>query len=201
MNWTKALPSYRRNSQWHADRPGQCPVDASCTLIPFVPPPSFVALRTRRPGIVRRIHKCYMPVRLPVSIDHRRASLDFPMRTTKPSSVGERSNSRLSGERFSCMDWASDRAKLRSISRHRSTGCCYPPLPTATSPRRRAFSRLNTRAKCAPVNDSFLPFRATTQELGFARAAIPIPYYTFVHDTSPVEPDEQGQTLCRKPPG
>jgi|SRR6266850_1774394 len=186
MNSTKALPSYRRESQWHPDSPAQCPVDASHTSIPLGQAPFLHPLRGRSVGVVRRLRRYYGPVRLPGSVHHRRASLDFPTRPAVPSSAGGPRISRFSRKVFPYMHGVSDRAGLQRVSRYRCAGCGLPPLLMASAPRRNILSRLNTRPARTPVNASPLPSRATTHDSGPVRVANPLPYDSFIHYTSPV---------------
>ena len=167
--------------------------------IPFGQAPSLHPLRGRPPGVVRGFRRYYGPVRLPASVHHRRMSSDFPTRPAAPSAAGGRRISRFSREVFPCMHGVSDRAGPRRISRYRCAACGLPPSPTASAPRRRLLSRLNTRPARTPVNASPLPLRTTTHDSGPLWAANPSTYDSFIHNTSPVYPGAQeinNETLC-----
>ena len=63
--------------------------------VPLGRSPSLHRLRGRLPGVVRRLLRYYGTVRLPASVHHRIASLDFPVRPAAPSASGGRGISRL----------------------------------------------------------------------------------------------------------
>ena len=146
---------------------------------PIASPPSPSVL-------VRRLRRYYGPVRLPVSVHHRGASLDFPTRPAAPSAAGGHGISRFSREVFPYVHGVSDRAGSRYVSQYRRTGCGLPLLLTASAPRRNELSRLNARPARAPVNASHLPSRAVTHDSGPSWVANPSTYDSFIHYTSPV---------------
>jgi hypothetical protein len=80
----------------------------------------------------------------------------------------------------------SDRAGSCSISRYRCDRWGLPLFLTASAPRRKILSRLNTRPARTPVNASALPSRATPHDSGSVWVANPSPSETFIHYTSPV---------------
>jgi len=174
--------------------------------IPLGQAPSLRPLRGRLPGVVRGLRRYYGPVRLPVSVHHRRVSLDFPTRpATLPTYIGTAGGhgiSRFSREMFSYMHGVSDRAGFPGISRYRCPRCGLPLTPTASAPRRsagwqRLLSRLNTRPARSPVNASPLPSRATTHDSGPLWAANPLTCDSFIHYTSPVYPGAQEHRPCQ----
>ena len=63
--------------------------DAFCWLVPFGQTSSLHPLRCRLPGVVRGLLRYSRSVRLPRSVRHRRASLDFPMRPKATAVLGE----------------------------------------------------------------------------------------------------------------
>src|SRR6266702_282049 len=153
--------------------------------VPFGQTPSLHPLRRRSPGLVRRLLRYYGSVRLPLSVHHRRTSLDFP---TRPATLGKQGTSRRPREVFPYVHGVCDRAGSQRISRLRCVGCCLPLSPTASAPRRKYLSRLNTRPARTPVNASTPPLRATPHDSGPVGVASPLPYDSFIHNTSPVSP-------------
>ena len=115
--------------------PALCPGRVLLARVPFGQAPSLHPLRRRLPGVVRRLRRYYGPVRLPVSVHHRRVSLDFPTRPAAPSAAGDHGISRFSREVCPCMHGVSDRAGLRRVSRYRRAGCGLPPSSTASASR------------------------------------------------------------------
>ena len=166
--------------------PARCPERVLSGRIPFGQAPSLHPLRSRLPGVVRGLRRYYGPVRLPVSVHHRRVSLDFPTRPAAPSAAGGHGISRFSREVFPYVHGVCDRAGSRCVSQYRRTGCGLPLLLTASAPRRSVLSRLNTRPARTPVNASPLPSRAVTHDSGPLWVANPSTYDSFIHNTSPV---------------
>src|SRR2546429_342016 len=70
-------PLKRAGHAWPALSPGH----VTLKQIPLGQPPSVHRLLGLRLGFVRRLCSYYGAVRLPVSVHHRRASLDFPLRS------------------------------------------------------------------------------------------------------------------------
>src|SRR6266699_1241880 len=98
---------------------------------------SLHPLRDRLPGLVRRLLRYYWSVRLPRSVRHRRASLDFPMRPEATAALGGRGISRFPCEVFPNVLGVSDRAGLWYTSRYRCTRWGLPLLLTASASRRK----------------------------------------------------------------
>ena len=171
--------TYPNLRTWHAVSGTVSDGHVLVIRIPLGQAPSLRPLRGRLPGVVRGLRRYYGPVRLPVSVHHRRVSLDFPTRPAAPSAAGGHGISRFSREVFSYMHGVSDRAGFPGISRYRCPGRGLPLSPTASAPRRsarwqRSLSRLNTRPARSPVNASPLPSRATTHDSGPLWAANPL---------------------------
>ena len=173
--------------------PALCPGRVLLARVPLGQPPSLHPLRRRLPGLVRRLRRYYGPVRLPASVHHRRASLDFPTRPAAPSAAGGHGISRFPREVFPRMHGVSDRAGLRRVSRYRRTGCGLPLLLQRRHPGGSVLSRLNTRPARTPVNASPPPSRAPPHDSGPVWVASPSPYDSFIHNTSPVYPGAQGE--------
>jgi site-specific DNA recombinase len=148
---------------------------------------SLHLLRSRlQSGIVRRLPRYYWPVRLPAPVHRRRTSLDFSARPLMPSISGERRISRFPCGVFPCMRGVFDRAGLRRISRWRSAGCCLAPSSTASAPRTTLLSRLDGRPARTPVNASTTRLPVPPHDSGPVWLAMPSPYDSFIHYTSPV---------------
>src|SRR5580700_6253377 len=152
-----------------------------------VPEPAFLGLLRRRlPGLVRRLHRYYRTVRLPVLVHRRRTSLDFPTRPAAPSATGEHRISRFSCDVFRYVHGVSDRAGPGRISRYRCNRWGLPLLLTASASRRMTLSRLNTRPAPTPVNASPLSLRKTAHDSGPLWVASLSTCDSFIHNTSPV---------------
>ena len=171
--------------------PARCPGRVLLSQVPFGQALSLHPLRSRLLGLVRGLHRYHGPVRLPMSVHHRRTSLDFPMRPATPFVSGGHGISRFSCEVFPCVLGVSDRAGLRLTLRYRCTECGLPHSPTASAPRSKFLSRLNTRPARTPVNASTPPLRAAPHDSGPVWVANPSPYDSFIHNTSPVYPGAQ----------
>ena len=140
--------------------PALCPGRVLLARVPFGQTPSLHPLRRRLPGLVRGLRRYYGSVRLPASVHHRRASLDFPMRPAAPSAAGERGISRFSREVFPYMHGVSDRAGSSASRDIDAPGVAFRLLLTASASRSKSLSRLNTRPARSPVNASPPPLRA-----------------------------------------
>jgi hypothetical protein len=103
------------------------------------------AIREHAAGIVRGLLRYSRSVRLPGSVRHRRASLDFPMRPRAATVPLEPGTSRFPREVLPSVHGVSDRAGLRHTSRYRSAGWGLPHLLTASASRSNCLTRLNTR--------------------------------------------------------
>ena len=154
--------------------------------VPVGQTPSLHPLRHRCSGLVRGLRRYYGPVRLPLSVHRRRTSIDFPTRPATSATAGRPGISRFSREVFPYVHGVSDRAGSACLSRYRDSRCCLPLSFTASAPRRKCLSRLNTRPARTPVNASTLPSRTTPHDSGPVWVATPSPYDSFIHNTSPV---------------
>ena len=133
------------------------------------PAPSLHRLRGRRRGVVRRLHRYYGRVRLPLAVHHRITGATLPMRTARDG-LSRMASQRIS--RFPCR-WL---PRVREVSDHAGSGLVLaiarrPVLPSALSLRRRHpgrsnFSRLNTLPACSPVNASPASLRMPTHDSG-----------------------------------
>jgi len=166
--------------------PARSPGRVLLSRVPFGQAPSLRPLRRRLSGVVRGLHRYCGPVRLPVSVHHRRTSWDFPTRPAASSTAGGHGTSRFPCEVFPYVPGVSDRAGLRRVSRCRRAGWSLPLLLTASAPRREFLSRLNTRPARTPVNASPPPLRAAAHDSGPMWVAGPSPYDSCIHCTSPV---------------
>src|SRR6202035_5062247 len=99
--------------------PARCPGRVLLGQVPFGQTSSLHPLRHRLPGLVRELLRYYRSVRLPRSVRHRRASLDFPMRPKATSALGELGISRFPREVLPYVLGVSDRAGLWHTSRYR----------------------------------------------------------------------------------
>jgi hypothetical protein len=174
--------TYPNLRTWHAGTGTVSDGHVLVVRIPFGQTPSLRPLRRRSPGFVRGLRRYYGPVRLPMSVHHRRMSLDFPTRPATPSAAGEPRISQFSREVFPYMHGGSDRAGSPGVSRYRCPGCGLPSLLTASAPRSKFLSRLNTRPARTPVNASPLPLRAAPHDSGPLWAANPSTYDSFLHN-------------------
>jgi hypothetical protein len=147
---------------------------------------SLHPLRRRLPGIVRGLLRYSRTVRLPSSVRHRRASLDFPMRPKATAVLGEPGISRFPFEVLPYVHGVCDRAGLRCTSRYRCTGRGLPHLLAASASRSDCLTRLNTRPARSPVNASTPPSRAAPHDSGPMGIATSHSYDSFIHHTSPV---------------
>jgi hypothetical protein len=173
--------------------PALSPVHVTLKQIPLGQPPSLHHLLGLRLGLVRRLCRYYGAVRLPMPVHHRRASLDFPMRSGVFSSPDRHRISRFPLKVLTCMRRVSDRAESKSVSRYRRPQFCLPHISTASAPQSShrfhggvSISRLNTWPIRTPVNASPAPLRTRMHDSEPVRIAIPSPYETFTHNTLPV---------------
>src|SRR6266853_92541 len=176
--------------------PARSPGRVLLWQVPFGQTLSLHPLRDRLPGLVRGLLRYYWSVRLPRSVRHRRASLDFPMRPEATAALGGRGISRFPCEVFPYVLGVSDRAGLWYTSRYRCTRWSLPHTPTASASRSECLSRLNTRPARSPVNASTPPSRAAPHDSGPMWVATPLSYYFFIHYTSPVLTGAQGVSPC-----
>lgn len=168
--------TYPRQRTEHAESGTESERHVLLARIPFGQTPSLRPLRSRSLGVVRELRRYYRSVRLPVTVYHRRTSIDFPTRPAASSVAGGHGTSRFSREVFPYMHGGLDRAGFRPISRWRWTECGLPRTSTASAPRSKFLSRLDTRPVRIPVIASPLPLRATTHDSGPLWAANPSTY-------------------------
>ena len=96
--------------------------------------------------------------------------------------------SRFSRMEFSDMPGVSDCAGSVSDSRFRHPRYRLPPRRTASTPRTRLISQLNTLPACAPVNASPAALRRHTHDSGSGWFATPFLWDSFIPDSMPVYP-------------
>jgi hypothetical protein len=128
----------------------------------------------------------------------RRPSFDFPTRPVGPSPTGDSGISRFPRMVCPSVHGISDHAGAGYVSRWRRTQCSLPPLLTASAPRRKGLSRLNTRPAGLPLlifDASAASLRTTPHDSGRCWVANPSPYDSFIHNTMPVYPGAQGTGL------
>ena len=178
-----ATLTYPRECLLHA-LPALGPAQGALLRVPFGRSPSLHLLRTRRNGLVRGLPRYYGTVRLPLSVHHRRVSLDFPMRPAAPSSAGGQGISRVPYRLRACMRGVSDRAGSRGVLRYRQPGGGLPHLLTASAPRS-DLSRLNGRPARSPVNASPPPCGRSRHDSGPLWLAKPSTCETFIHYNLP----------------
>src|SRR5215469_2540066 len=166
--------------------PARCPGRVLLWRVPFGQPLSLHPLRRRLSGFVRGLPRYCGAVRLPKSVRHRRASLDFPTRPRATAAQGGLGISRFPCEVSPYVLGVSDRAGLWHTSRYRYARWCLPLSPTASAPRSKFLTRLNTRPARSPVNASTLPLRAAPHDSGPMWVARPLSYDFCIHYTSPV---------------
>src|SRR3989442_3216095 len=166
--------------------PARCPGRVLLGQVSFGQTASLHLLRDRLPGVVRRLHWYCRSVRLPLVVHRRRASKDFPTRSAATVPAGDQGTSRFSCEALPYVHGVSDRAGSRRVSRYRRAEWSLPLLLTASAPRRKCLSRLNTRPARIPVNASTRSSRAAPHDSGSVWLATPSPYDSFIHYTSPV---------------
>src|SRR4029077_16870992 len=154
--------------------PARCPGRVLLWQVPFGQPVSLHPLRSRLSDLVRRLRRYFRAVRLPRSVRHRRASLDFPMRPRTTAAQGELGISRFPCEVFPYVLGVSDRAGLWYTSRYRCTRWSLPHTPTASASRREFFTRLKTRPPRSPINASTPPSRAAPHDSGPMWVANPL---------------------------
>src|SRR6516164_5568923 len=166
--------------------PARCPGRVLPRQVPFGQTASLPLLRRRSPGVVRRLLRYFRSVRLPLSVHHRRVSLDFPTRPEVLTAPGGQGISRFPHMVLPYVHGVSDRAGPRCTSRCRCIGCCLPLSPTASASRSKVLTRLYTRPIRSPVHASTPPSRAAPQDSGPLWVASPSTYDSFIHYTLPV---------------
>src|SRR5437879_10520523 len=156
--------------------PARCPGRVLLWQVPFGQSSSLHPLRHRLPGLVRGLLRYYRSVRLPMSVRHRRTSLDFLTRPKATAALVGLGISRFPCEVSAYVHGVSDRAGLWLTSRYRCTRCCLPLSPTASTSRSNRLTRLNTRPARSPVNASTPPSRAAPHDSGSMWVAKPLSY-------------------------
>jgi hypothetical protein len=96
------------------------------------------------PSSVRRLPRYPEAIQLPVSVQHGRGALDFPMRSAHRSAAERRGNSRFPCRVCRNVRGVSDCARFCCLSRWRGSGCGLPRPATTSAPRSVAISRLST---------------------------------------------------------
>src|SRR5260370_36960554 len=102
------------------------------------------------------------------------------------AALGELGTSRFPFEVLPSVHGVCDRAGLWHTSRYRCTRWSLPHLLTASAPRSRCLTRLNTRPARSLVNASTPPSRAAPHDSGPMWVATSHSYDFFIHYTSPV---------------
>src|SRR6266404_243421 len=156
--------------------PARCPGRVLLWQVPFGQPSSLHPFRHRLPGVVQGLLRYSRAVRLPRSVRHRRASLDFPTRPKATAALGGLGISRFPCEVLAYVHGVSDRAGLWHTSRYWCTRWGLPPSPTASASRSNSLTRLNTRPARSPVNASTLPLQAAPHDSGPMWVADPLSY-------------------------
>jgi len=172
--------------------PALCPGHVTLKQIPLGQPPSVHRLLGFRLSLVRRLCSYYGAVRLPVPVHHRRASLDFPMRSVILSLTDRHGISRFPLKVLACMHRVLDRARSKSVSPYRRSQSCLPPISTASAPRSShrfrggvSISRLNGWPARTPVNASPSSLRTKVHDSKPVWIATPSLCETFIHNTLP----------------
>jgi hypothetical protein len=176
------------------DLPALSPEPVALERLPLGQSPFLHRLLSLRLGLVRRLHRYYETVRLPVTVHHRGTSLDFPTRSVT-SLTDSHGISRFPLKVLAYMRRVLDRAGSRSVSRYRRSRFCLPLGSTTSAPRSGhrlrdggSISRLNTWPARSPVNASSTPLRTPMHDSEPVWIANPSPYETFIHNTLPVFP-------------
>jgi hypothetical protein len=171
--------------------PAQSPEHAARSHISLDQPPSLHLLRAdQERQVVRKLRRYYAAVRLPASVHHRRASLDFTMRP-RYSCLGDRRISRFSRRLFPYMPGVSDLAGYRHASPNRHNDCGLPHLIKGSASRTEFISRLNTLPARTRVNASPNESLHSTHDSGPLWLARPLTYDSFIHYNLPVYPGAQ----------
>src|SRR6266511_1516497 len=99
--------------------PALCLARAAPDRIALGPAPSLHSLRSRKRGVVRRLHRYYGRVRLPLAVHHRITGATLPMRTAQDG-LSRTAGQRIS--RFPCR-WL---PRVREVSDHAGPGWRSP---------------------------------------------------------------------------
>ena len=158
--------------------PARCPGRVLLSQVPFGQPSSLHPLRCRLPGFVRGLLRYCRAVRLPRSVRHRRASLDFPMRPKVTATLGGRSRARClrtctgsltARDSLAPRDIGALDGAFRFLLQRRRPGGSFfcgsisgPHVPLSTL-RRRPCERLRmTRGRCGSLAHIRMTFAFTT---------------------------------------
>lgn len=128
--------------------------------------PSIPLRRRLYSTLVRELRRYYSFIRLPMTVHHRLASLDFTMRTAGVAPAVDHGISRFSRRLKECMLKVSDPAWLRQFSPLQTVECCLPRNLTASAPGFDTLSGLNTWPAFNPVNASSAPLRIHPHDSG-----------------------------------
>ena len=116
------------------DLPALCPQPVTLERLPLGQSPFLHRLLSLSPSLVRRLRRYYETVRLPETVHHRGASLDFPMRSVTSLTDGD-GISRFPLKVLACMLRVSDCARSKGVSPYRRLQFCLPLSSTASAPR------------------------------------------------------------------
>ncbi len=158
--------------------------------VSFGQTPSLSLLRRHFTAVVRWLRWYNGSVRLPMPVLHRRASLDFTMRTCGVAPLVKHGISRFSRRLFRCMLKVFDPAKYRQLLPLRTTHCCLPQPPRASA-LWGTLSGLNTRPTSNPVNASRNPLRGHTHDSGTLSMASRLKVKFNINTNLPVYPGAQ----------
>jgi hypothetical protein len=144
------------------------------------------------PSLVRQLHRYYAAIRLPAPSDswsyaywlhHAHCTCTHILvRCSHSRQTGSPGSRQVVSEH----DEVSDRAGSRYTSPKRCTRCCLRHDLTASAPRTKVISRLNTQPARAPVNASSAPLPPPTHDSGSPWIATPSACDSFLHYNSPV---------------
>jgi hypothetical protein len=154
--------------------------------------PSIPLRRRVCTTLVRELRRYYSFIRLPMTIHHRLASLDFTMRATGVAPAANHGISRFSRRLKECMLKVSDPAWLRRFSPLRTIECCLPRNLTASAPGFDILSGLNTWPAFNPVNASSAPLRIHPHDSGSLSMASRLKVKSILTSNLPVYPGARG---------
>src|SRR5271167_857308 len=172
--------------------PALCPECVAFERVPLGPAPSLHRLRSHSFGFVRRLHRYYGSVRLPISVHRRLRSFDCPTRSADLAITEADGISRFPSKVHPYMRGVFDRAGFRDVLPWRRLGYCLPPLSRTSAPRSNPprggalISQLNTQPARSPVNASPATLRTPMHDSGPMWLARPSMYKTFIYNTLPV---------------
>src|SRR4029079_2061586 len=158
-------------------------------------PPLLHPLRHRCSGFVRALRRFYGVVRLPVSVHHRRTSLDFSMRPKRAHLDGHRI-SRFSRKLLPCLLGSPTARDINVPCQYGSLIVAFPIPKQGRHPKLCPFSRLNTQPASSPVNASPRASPHATHDSGPSWLAKPLTCDSFIHYNLPVYPGALRKRLC-----